>query len=152
MRLLGDTGASETPLGPRRGPTEIETGVFAADLGAASGVDLDCAVLSLCRVGSCFGDHPIRREVFLLDDGNNPGLASVVEDCVSTIDAWRAEDRTVVVHCHGGASRTGLILRAWLMRKHGLSSAEATEELKSRWPCLGEWNESFTTFLRDRWR
>ncbi len=152
MRLLGDTGASETPLGPRRGPTEIETGVFAADLGAASSVDRDWAVLSLCRVGSCFGDHPIRREVFLLDDGNNPGLASVVEDCVSTIDAWRAEDRTVVVHCHGGASRTGLILRAWLMRKHGLSSAEATEELKSRWPCLGEWNESFTTFLRDSWR
>jgi ADP-ribosyl-[dinitrogen reductase] hydrolase len=151
MRLLGSTGAPEASLGRREGPTEIETGVFAADLGAASGVDRDWAVLSLCRVGGCFSDHSIRREVFLLDDDNNPGLASVVEDCVSTIDAWRAEGRTVVVHCQGGASRTGLILRAWLMRKHGWSSARATERLKSRWPCLGEWNESFTTFLRDRW-
>ena len=150
MRLLGGTGAPETPLGPREGPTEIETGVFAADFGAAADVDRDWAVLSLCRVGSCFSDHPVRREVYLIDkeDDHNPALASVVEDCVSTIDAWRAEGRTVVVHCHGGASRTGLILRAWLMRKHGWSSAQATKELKSRWPCLGEWNESFTTFLK----
>ena len=152
MRLLGSTGAPEASLGRREGPTEIETGVFAADLGAASGVDRDWAVLSLCRVGGCFSDHPIRREVFLLDDENNPGLSSVVEDCLSTIDAWRTEGRTVVVHCQGGASRTGLILRAWLMRKYGWSSVEATKHLKSRWPCLGEWNESFTTFLRDRWR
>jgi ADP-ribosylglycohydrolase len=154
MRLLGSTGALETSLGPREGPTEIETGVFAADFGAASGVDRDWAVLSLCRVGSCFSDHPVRREVYLIDtdDDHNPALASVVEDCVSTIDAWRAEGRTVVVHCHGGASRTGLILRAWLMRKYGWSSVQATEHLKSRWPCLAEWNESFTRFLRDSWR
>jgi ADP-ribosylglycohydrolase len=153
MRLLGSTGAPETPLGPREGPTEIETGVFAADFGAAADVDRDWAVLSLCRVGSCFSDHPVRREVYLIDkdDDHNPALASVVEDCVSTIDAWRAEGRTVVVHCHGGVSRTGLILRAWLMRKYGWSSAQATKRLKSRWPCLGEWNESFTTFLRDSW-
>src|SRR4029453_17503332 len=49
MRLLGGTGAPETPLGPRQGPTEIVpgSGVFAADLGAASRVDRDWAVLSL---------------------------------------------------------------------------------------------------------
>jgi ADP-ribosyl-[dinitrogen reductase] hydrolase len=154
MRLLGGTDAPETPLGSPQGPTEIAagSGVFAADLGAASRVDHNWAVLSLCRVSSCFSDHPIRREVFLLDDENNPALASVVKDCVSTIDAWRTEGCTVVVHCHGGASRTGLILRAWLMRKYGWSSVEATKHLKSCWPCLGEWNESFTTFLRDSWR
>ena len=154
MRLLGGTNAPETPLGSPQGPTEIAagSGVFAADLGAASRVDHNWAVLSLCRVSSCFSDHPIRREVFLLDDENNPALASVVKDCVSTIDAWRTEGCTVVVHCHGGASRTGLILRAWLMRKYGWSSVEATKHLKSCWPCLGEWNESFTTFLRDSWR
>ena len=35
-----------------------------------------------------------------------------------------------------------------LMRKYGWSSVQATKRLKSRWPCLGEWNESFTTFLK----
>ena len=106
-----------------------------------------------CAAPGCFSDHSVRREVYLIDkdDDHNPALASVVEDCVATIDAWRAEGFTVVVHCHGGASRTGLILRAWLMRKHGWSSAQATKRLKSRWPCLGEWNESFTTFL-DTWQ
>ena len=153
LRLLGSSGAPATALGLREGPTEIATGVFAADLGAAADVDRDWAVLSLCRVGSSFSDHPVRREVYLIDkaDDHNPGLQSVVEDCVATIDAWRAQGRTVVVHCHGGASRTGLILRAWLMRKYGWSSAQATRELQARWPCLGEWNQSFTTFL-DSWR
>ena len=78
MRLLGSTGAPETSLGPREGPTEIETGVFAADFGAASDVDRDWAVLSLCRVGSCFSDHPVRREVYLIDkDGRSQPSAGV---------------------------------------------------------------------------
>ncbi len=67
MGLLGGTGAPETPPGPREGPTEIETGVFAADLGAASGADRDWAVLSLCRVGGRFSGHSVRREVYLID-------------------------------------------------------------------------------------
>ena len=61
----------------------------------------------------------MRREVYLIDkdEDHNQALASVVDDSVKTIDAWLSEGRTVVVHCHGGASRTGLVLRAWLMRK-----------------------------------
>jgi ADP-ribosyl-[dinitrogen reductase] hydrolase len=51
------------------------------------------------------------------------------------------------VHCHGGASRTGLVLRAWLMRQ-GSSADEATALMRERWPAFGEWNESFTSFLR----
>lgn len=153
MRLIGSTAAPVAALGSRQGPTEIDTGIFAADLGAAADVDRDVAVLSLCRAGGRFNSHPVRREVYLIDkdDDHNPSLPAVVEDCVSTIDAWRAEGRTLVVHCHSGASRTGLILRAWLMRKYGWSSAEATRRLRSRWPCLDEWNGSFTTFLAG-WR
>ena len=74
--------------------------------------------MSLCRVGDPFAHHPVRREVYLIDkdEDHNQDLASVVDDTVKTIDAWLSEGRTVVVHCHGGASRTGLVLRAWLMR------------------------------------
>ena len=153
-RLLGHSAAPETAPGQRQGPTEISPGLFAADLGAASHVTKDSAVLSLCRVGDRFADHPVRREVYLIDkdDDHNLALASVVDDTVRTIDAWLDEGRTVVVHCHGGASRTGLVLRAWLMRKHKWTETEATAFLRDCWPALGEWNDSFTTFLRERWQ
>jgi ADP-ribosyl-[dinitrogen reductase] hydrolase len=153
-RLLGDAAPPETAVGPRQEPAEVSPGLFAADLGAAADVAKDSAVMSLCRVGDRFADHPVRREVYLIDkdDDHNLALASVVDDTVKTIDAWLSEGRTVVVHCHGGASRTGLVLRAWLMQHHEWPEARATSFLRDRWPALGDWNDSFTTFLRERWR
>ncbi len=74
----------------------------------------------------------MRREVYLIDkdEDHNLALASVVDDAVKTIDAWLSEGRTVVVHCHGGASRTGLVLRAWLMRHYKWPETRATSFLK----------------------
>jgi ADP-ribosyl-[dinitrogen reductase] hydrolase len=61
--------------------------------------------------------------------------------------ALRAEGRQILVHCHGGASRTGLVLRAWLRRTRGLSADEATKVVAERWPYLGLWNASFSAAL-----
>ena len=60
----------------------------------------------------------------------------------SEVDSLR-----VLVHCHGGASRTGLVLRGWLRRTEGMSVDEATEHVAERWPHLGLWNASFTAAL-----
>jgi ADP-ribosyl-[dinitrogen reductase] hydrolase len=38
----------------------------------------------------------------------------------------------VLVHCHGGASRTGLVLRGWLVREEGMSPDEATAQVAER--------------------
>ena len=38
-----------------------------------------------------------------------------------------------MVHCHGGRSRTGLVLKAWAMRAHGYDERQAHEWLTSRW-------------------
>ncbi len=35
----------------------------------------------------------------------------------------------VVVHCWGGSGRTGKVLAAWLVRRHGLSAADAAAEV-----------------------
>jgi ADP-ribosyl-[dinitrogen reductase] hydrolase len=58
--------------------------------------------------------------------------------------ALRAEGHRVLVQCPGGASRTGLVLRAWTMTEKGFSVEEATTHVAERWPHLGFWNDSFT--------
>lgn len=114
LRLLGAKPVDDNQLGPRCRPTEIAPGLYAADLGAAGDVPTDWAVLSLCRVGDRFANHPVRRELYMIDSTieNNLDLAAAVHDAVATIDAFLVEGRPTVVHCHGGASRTGLVLRA----------------------------------------
>jgi ADP-ribosyl-[dinitrogen reductase] hydrolase len=152
-RLLGEDAAPETPLGPRQGPIEIAPGLYAADLGAAADAPRDWAIVSLCRTAGHFIDHPDRRELYLIDRGadHNLDLHAAVSDAVDTIDAYLETGQTVLVHCHGGASRTGLILRAWLMRHRGGDEEQATRHLGERWPALGLWNEDFTQFLRTNW-
>lgn len=153
LDLLEADAAPEQPADTPAGPTEIAPGVFAANLAGAATVDTDCAVISLCRVGETFAEHPIRRELYLIDrEGDrNADLGAVVRDAVDTLDAFRAEDRRVVVHCQGGASRTGLILRAWLMRTNGWDEPTATAFVAERWTQLGLWNETFTDFLQREW-
>ena len=107
----------------------------------------DFSVISLCRTGGRFG-HQVQRFAYLVDDESNSELAYVVDDVRADIEALRTDGRPVLVHCFGGASRTGLILRAWLMREHGMSVDEATAHVLGRWPHLGTWNESFSKYLR----
>lgn len=153
FELLGEEVTAPYPSGPAIGPTEIAPGIYAANLAGATTADPDAAVISLCRIDDSFAHHAARRDVYLIDKegDHNAGLGHAVADAVDTIDAFRAEDRDVVVHCWGGASRTGLVLRAWLMRTHGYDEASATSHLQDRWPALGLWNETFTEFLRTEW-
>ncbi|WP_164700301.1 ADP-ribosylglycohydrolase family protein [Modestobacter sp. KNN46-3] len=127
-------------------PREVLPGVWAADLDGARISARDFAVVSLCRTGEPFG-HEVQRFAYLTDDDANSELDAVLADVLDDIAALRAEGRPVLVHCHGGASRTGLVLRAWLRRTEGLSTAEATARVRDAWPHLGLWNDSFTATL-----
>ena len=110
-------------------------------------------MISLCRVDDLFKEHPVRRELYVIDQeaDHNAALGAVARDAIDSIDAFHAEGLPVVLHCHGGASRTGLVLRAWLMRTNARDEPTATQFLEDRWPTLGLWNESFTEFLRTAW-
>jgi ADP-ribosyl-[dinitrogen reductase] hydrolase len=70
----------------------------------------------------------------------------VLADVLDDMAALRTEGRRLLVHCHGGASRTGLLLRAWLVREEGMSVEEATAHVAERWK-QGLWNDSFTAAL-----
>ncbi len=149
MRLDGDQISGGT-LELTRGidPTEVLPGLWLSDLAGATRAPATAVVISLCRT---FGHitAPDRRQVYLTDDDNNMDVALVVNDVLDTIEAVHADDRPVLVHCYGGASRTGLVLRAWLMRKRGIGAQEATERATEMWPHIGTWNAAFDGALMD---
>ena len=63
-------------------------------------------MVSLCRMGSADLDAE-HVEFWLVDeDGANPNLAFVIDDAARTIQALRAEGKTVLLHCVEGRSRT----------------------------------------------
>ena len=97
------------------------------------------------------GFKDLVNEVFiggLLHDVGALLMVRIIDDIVDTIAAFHADGIDVVVHCHGGRSRTGLALRAWLMRTAGLTEAAATTEAIHRWPHTATWNQSFTDALQ----
>lgn len=119
---------------PPAGPVEIEDRLFAANRSGAVQAPTDWAIVSLCLVGERFKNHPFRREMYLIDQHGdaNPTLEFAVDDAVQSIKAFLDEGRTVLVHCHGGRSRTGLILKAWKMHKEGWSGPKG-EQLAHKW-------------------
>jgi ADP-ribosyl-[dinitrogen reductase] hydrolase len=129
-------------------PVEVLPGLWLSDLGGAPRAPEDAVVISLCRT---YGHikHQKRRQVYLTDDGNNMHVDRVLDDVLDDITGLQADGHQVVVHCHGGASRTGLILRGWLQRTQGLSPRAATEEAVRIWPHTDLWNRSFTRTLKD---
>lgn len=145
---LSGAEVSRSEATPSQGiePVEIADGVWAADLDGARRSDRDFAVISLCRTGGRFG-HDVQRFAYLTDDESNHDLAHVLDDVLGDIAALRADGRRVLVHCFGGASRTGLVLRAWLMRDRGFPAEQATTYVAERWPHLGRWNRCFAEAL-----
>lgn len=109
-------------------------------------------VVSLCRTGDLVR-VPDHLRVHLVDGAapaDNPRLSEVVDDVLDEVAAWRQAGRAVLVHCHHGASRTGLFLRAWLQRERGLGYEEALTEASRRWEHTSTWNARFEQELRRR--
>jgi len=128
-------------------------GVSAASLEGAADVDPSVAVVSLCLVADRFVNHSHRRLVFLRDEPRkyNPNLHFVVRDAVDAVNAFLQEGKKVVVHCHGGRSRTALVLKAWYMQHENKTHDEAHEWLSDTWPHYATWNDSFWDYLENEW-
>jgi ADP-ribosyl-[dinitrogen reductase] hydrolase len=149
-QLLGAPVAPHAPPPAGTGPRRIAAGLHAADLTGALATAPQWAVVSLCRVGDAFAERAVRRQVHLVDGDRvaNPGLDHVLADVLDTIDAFHDEGREVVVHCHHGGSRTGFVLRAWLIRRYRWDEPTATAHLRRLWPLVDCWNPTFTAALR----
>ncbi len=127
-------------------PREVARGIWASDLDGAKASDPALAVISLCRTGDLF-PHQIQRFAYLVDDDSNSEIDFVLNDILADMTALRNDGQEILVHCFGGMSRTGLVLRAWLRHTEGVSADEATQRIQEAWPHLGLWNDSFTDVL-----
>lgn len=138
---------------PAKDLVEVAPGLYASDLLGASKAPIDYAVISLCRTADLFANFRYHRQVFLIDKGRekNPNLQQVVNDTVDALDMALDTGLNVVVHCHGGRSRTALILKAWKMRRDGLDEAAAHDWLISSWTHANRQNSSFVDFLTNEW-
>jgi ADP-ribosyl-[dinitrogen reductase] hydrolase len=152
-RLAGRSPVPATITESPAGPTEVAPGLHAADLGGAATVPTDWAIVSMCRTHGRFDGHAIRREVHLIDQAGaaNADPAAAVRDAVDSIDAFLAEGRTVVVHCHGGRSRTGLVLKAWAMQANGWDERQAHAWLEEKWSRYEDYQISFVQLLSQNW-
>lgn len=150
-RLLGmglkEMSAHEPILEPRR---VHSVGVYAANATGAMSASTDMGIISLCRMEDALHGHPYRREFHIVDrwgDGHNPHLGAVLDDAVASIEAFLEEGREVVVHCHGGRSRTGFVLKAWYMRRFNVDHATAEQWLQGQWEHYASWNDDFMAHL-----
>jgi ADP-ribosyl-[dinitrogen reductase] hydrolase len=150
LSLAGQPSVDDLADEPAMEPREVMPGLWASNRSGARTVPDDWAVVSLCRIDQSMR-RPIRREAYLIDKpgDHNAALATVVDDVLDSIDALLAERRQVLVHCHGGRSRTGLVLAAQMMR-HGRSLADAQALLAKTWPDAYFFNEAFVEELQLR--
>lgn len=152
--LLGLGEATVNPPDPLIPPKMVHAdGVWASNLLGAATVPVDTAVVSLCQTEDRFVGHPHRRQVYMIDKegDHNPNLFFAVKEAVDAIQAFLDEGRQVVVHCHGGKSRTGFVLKAWYMMREGVGHDEAHRWISDTWPHYETWTKSFFDLLDSEW-
>ena len=151
--LLGMPPKKETALESVIKPTMLDdAGIYASNLTGAPTAPTEMGIISLCRTYGRLTSHPHRREFYIIDtDGSNTHIDAVVNDAVDSINAFLREGREVLIHCHGGRSRTGLILKAWYMRHYQVDHDAAHEWVEAIWPHYATWTEDFTNYLDTDW-
>lgn len=154
-RLVGDNASNPNPAPYQRVYDKVhDKGLWAANLGGAQDAPAHLAVVSMCHTEGTMAARPLRRQVYMIDQpevDQNPSLHAAVLDVVDSIDAFLADGHEVLVHCHGGASRTTLALRAWYMRTHGVDHAAAHDWVGRTWALYNPHNDTFNAFLDNEW-
>ena len=128
-------------------------GVWASNLDGAAAVPKDFGVVSLCITEERFLNHPHRRQVYMRDNEGdlNPHLFFALKESVDAINAFLEEGRQVVVHCHGGRSRTAFVLKGWFMQFEGVHHGPAHQWMSDTWDMYETWTQTFFDLLDNEW-
>lgn len=110
------------------------------------------AIVSLCRVGALpAGIDPANHVEMRLVDRNgaeeNPNLDFVLADAADAVAAFRAEGKTVLLHCVQAISRTPTVAALYATRHLGVPAEVALADIQRVLP-LANPKESFRAALR----
>jgi len=125
--------AVHNPHTPKAVPLASDPGVIIGNAAAAAESDAD-VIVSLCRMGSeslRLGGHHV--DVLLLDDtdpARNPNLLWILEDTADAVAGWRAEGKTVYLHCVEAQNRTPTLGAAYLIRRFAMTADDALTEVR----------------------
>ena len=90
------------------------------------------AVLNLCGRRDYYRcEHYVWRPI---DDGDRAPSLAWLRQQVEFIEARRKAGDTVYVHCRNGVNRSGLVVVAYEMYKHGWTREEALKFVRSKRP------------------
>ncbi len=120
---------------PQRAPGGAD--VWLATLRDAAG-DAPLVLLNLRRKSYPVLADKVAATLHLPVADYSPPSQVQADAALDFIDEHLAQNRVVVVHCHGGCGRTGTILAVWLRRHDGLSAADAISTLRKRRGCFVE--------------
>lgn len=155
-RLLGVENPSWYDPRNRRGPKEVLSGIWVANLFGISRFTKahpNGLVLSLCNEEGRVDGHP-HHITFHIEDtprtDANPSIDLVIDEVLAEITRARSDSQPVLVHCRQGASRTGLILRLLLIAELGLSPDDAIIEAQCLWPHTSTWNKDWAKLIESR--
>jgi predicted protein tyrosine phosphatase len=112
------------------------------------------AVVSLCRLGSLYvpGVAPENHATFWVVDsaveGDNAHAAFVLQEAAAAVERYRAEGKTVLLHCVRAESRTPTVAALYGARVGGVSPLEALADLQRVLPGARP-NPLFVQVMRD---
>lgn len=118
-------------------------------LGRVAELGID-AVVSLCRLGTrdvpavAAEDHATFWIVDSAVEGDNAHAAFVLREAAIAVERYRAEGKTVLLHCVRAESRTPTVAALYGARAAGISPLEALEDVRRVLP--GAWPNAL--FLR----
>lgn len=104
------------------------------------------AVLNLCEFDDGYRTEAYRWEP-IRDAAPAPSL-EWLKEMVAWVETQRDASKPTFVHCFNGASRSGLVTTAYLMKRHGWSRDEAIARIAEKRPQIRP-NPAFMTLLAE---
>ncbi|ANM64884.1 Dual specificity phosphatase catalytic domain [Arabidopsis suecica] len=134
-------------------PSLIEQGLYLGSVAAASNKNVlkSYNVTHILTVASSLRPaHPddFVYKVVRVVDKEDTNLEMYFDECVDFIDEAKRQGGSVLVHCFVGKSRSVTIVVAYLMKKHGMTLAQALQHVKSKRPVASP-NAGFIRQLQD---
>lgn len=122
--------------------TPHDDGVWLGGVGSlqrAAGLGID-AVVSLCRLGTldvpgvAAEDHATFWVVDSAVEDDNAHVAFVLQEAAAAVQRYRAEGKTVLLHCVRAESRTPTVAALYGARVARISPLEALEDVRRALP------------------